>query len=125
MAPRTDCPACGERVILAITDGGKRQALDWAPSPAGNTAAQQDVHGTWRARYAPPGEELIFPLKRYMPHAASSPGCFRQRQQDAAEDVRDELAELRQRQHGQREAWGKAAGRHAAAGRNRRGRRGR
>lgn len=81
MARRTNCPACHQRVIWAITEAGKRQMLDWAPDPAGNVAAEQDVHGTWHARYAPPGQELIFPFKRYMPHAATSPACFRRGQQ--------------------------------------------
>lgn len=91
MARRTDCPACGARIIWAVTQAGKHQMLDWTPSPAGNVAAEQDVHGAWHARHAPPGEELVFPLKRYMPHAASSPACFRRRQQAAAQDVRDNL----------------------------------
>lgn len=111
MARRTDCPSCGQRVIWAITEAGKRQALDWTPDPAGNVAAEQDVHGTWRARHAPAGEELVFPWKRFMPHAASHPQCFRRGQGQLPEGV-TQLA-----------AWKAAAGKHAAARRARRGRR--
>lgn len=113
MARRTDCPACGQRVIWAVTEAGKRQMLDWAPSPDGNVAAQQDVHGTWHARYAPAGEELVFPLKRYMPHAASSPGCFQRGQKPG--QLPDGVTGLAE--------WKAAASRHAAARRARRGRR--
>lgn len=116
MARRTTCPACGTRIIWAITEAGKMQALDWTPDPGGNQAAEQDVHGTWRARYAPPGEELIFPLKRFMPHAASSPACFRRDQKAALPDaLPDGVTGL--------DAWKKARTAQARARRNRRGRR--
>jgi hypothetical protein len=92
-------PGCHARVIIALTAKGKHQVLNWQPDPAGNTAAQQNAAGGWTARYAPPGETLSFPEKRYQVHAATSPGCAPARDPDgqraAAQDVVTYLHEYR------------------------------
>jgi hypothetical protein len=112
----SECPVCYARVIFALTAKGKKQVLNYAPDPAGNTAAQQNAAGGWRARYSPPGEALTFPEKRYMPHAATSPQCAPPKdaggQRAAAQDVVTEL-----------DQWRKANAANARAKRNRRGRR--
>jgi hypothetical protein len=92
-------PGCHARVIIALTEKGKHQVLDYAPDPAGNTAAKQNAAGGWTARYSPPGEPLVFPEKRFMPHLATSPGCAPARDPDglraAAQDVVSYLDEYR------------------------------
>ncbi|MFG2993980.1 hypothetical protein ACGFZK_32595 [Streptomyces sp. NPDC048257] len=46
----TGCPSCGQAIRWAITAAGRRQAVNAAPDPAGNTAVYRDGVGTLRAR---------------------------------------------------------------------------
>ena len=65
------CPAgCSRPVIWAVTEAGRRQALNPEPDEAGNVAAYRDATGTWRARTLTGGARPAPPEKRYMPHAA-------------------------------------------------------
>lgn len=77
--PDIRCPGgCGERIIWALTEGGKRQALNFWPDQDGPVIAVRDHLGTWRARTVPDlAEQPIAPAKRYMPHLALSPQCAR------------------------------------------------
>jgi hypothetical protein len=83
MARDIRCPdGCGERVLYAVTEAGRRQMLNFWPDPAGLVAAAQDVHGTWHARHAPLGEPVLAPAKRHLPHAAT---CTARKPEDAQE----------------------------------------
>lgn len=65
------CPArCGSPIIWAVTEAGRRQALNPEPDPAGNVAAYRTGSGTWQARSLKAGELPARHEKRYMPHAA-------------------------------------------------------
>jgi hypothetical protein len=68
---RWTCPDCRERLIYARTQRGRVQRLNFFPDDAGNVAAWHDTTLTWHARHAPPGEVLVAPEKRYMPHEAT------------------------------------------------------
>lgn len=95
----SECPTCLDRILWAITAKGARQALNYQPDPAGNVAARHEANGGWRARSSPPGEPLVFPDKRFMPHWATSPRCAPARDGDgqraAAQDVVAYLDEYR------------------------------
>jgi hypothetical protein len=67
------CPAgCGERIVWALTQAGKRQALNFWPDPAGPVIACPDHLGAWRARtVADLAEAPVPPAKRFMPHMAA------------------------------------------------------
>lgn len=69
--PNGLCPDCGEPVLAAITEAGRRQLLNPEPDQRGNTAVRRDSTGTYRARV--PNEELpIWPWERiHMPHPAT------------------------------------------------------
>lgn len=68
------CDCCGNRIIWATTEAGKRQALDPHPNALGSVIAYHDVAG-WQARSVATGLERRHPLeKTYMPHAATCTG---------------------------------------------------
>ncbi|MEU9887933.1 hypothetical protein [Sphaerisporangium sp. NPDC051011] len=74
---------CGVRVLITITDHGRRLAVNPHPDPAGNTAIWRAAPGGWRSR-ALHGEDAM-PVQQYeervVPHVATSPDCSpRQRQ---------------------------------------------
>jgi hypothetical protein len=65
------CPGgCGTAIVWAVTEAGRRQALNPEPDEAGNVAAYRDGMNTWRARTLKDGEDPWAHEKRYMPHAA-------------------------------------------------------
>jgi hypothetical protein len=68
------CDSCGQSIRWAITATGRRQALNAAPNPAGNTAVYRDGVGTLRARGLNRERPNVETYEwRAMPHAATCP----------------------------------------------------
>lgn len=90
------CQGCGARVILARTQAGKTQPLDWTPNHEGNVAAYQDALGTWRARtLGKKAAPARAPEHVYMPHFATC--TARPKPEPRPQATVTELDEWRQR----------------------------
>jgi len=110
MTSRTECPACGQRVILAWNPGRQLLILNWARDPAGPVAATQAASGAWHARTLTQGERPRPEEHRHALHYATSPQC-RPPAADSAQAAADVVTSL--------DAWRKAQAAHAKAQRRR------
>ena len=66
-----NCRTCHARIVLARTERGNTQPLNFGADPAGLVAAYCDEFGQWHAKHAPAGTPVISPWKRHMPHQAT------------------------------------------------------
>lgn len=80
--PTSICPQCRKPVVWAVTEAGKRLALDPGPNEDGNQAAYRDgtPAATWHTRQLRKGQEPYRWERRYMPHVAT---CGKQQRQPA------------------------------------------
>ncbi|MBB0233128.1 hypothetical protein, partial [Streptomyces calidiresistens] len=71
-APRHICRICEARVLITITQAGRRLAVNEAEdtSGLGNTAVHRDQHGVLRSRRITKEEPLRRWERRYRPHPA-------------------------------------------------------
>jgi hypothetical protein len=61
---RTDCPRCGDRVIVLTG----LPAVDYQRDPQGTIAVAHLVTGAWRGRPFLPGDVLVAPEHRHRVH---------------------------------------------------------
>jgi hypothetical protein len=68
----TRCKRCGGPIVWAVTAKGRRQALNAAPDPSGNTAVYRDGIGRLRARGISSDRPTVEHAETlHMPHTAT------------------------------------------------------
>ena len=102
---------CGAQVVEVRIDGS-RYLLDWPWSPTGDVAITLTVAGGWLARYAPVGEALRGPEKRFRRHDCQPPAPSITEPRVPAEVPPEQV-----------QRWKQAVAAHNAAKRNQRGKR--